>query len=336
MAAILQFWRGGLPLGEAFWLWGVLGGGVVNLFGTFAALLLLTEEVSPWLVALLMVAHIPFNLFLLLAMGGGVGFLSGLFGVGGGFLLTPLLIFYGVPAAVAVSTQANQVLATSIAGVSAHWRERQVVIEQHTAFPYADTTRLVVKGEGRFDVKVRVPKWATRGFVATINGRRDAAQSAPGTYLTLARLTEPFTEFFRYLPAPAFGALAVAVLGIYDGPKIAIIVIGTFFQQVLVIANTTRKLEATLVEAARTLGTRGLRPDQLWQIQFACTGRLRGRYRKRPSVRSRPCGRRGGRCRRHAHPFRKKPGTNHRTLGPTIWRTIRPWTTRRIRDVQDR
>jgi NitT/TauT family transport system permease protein len=80
-----------------------------------------------------------------------------------------------------------------------------------------------------------------------------------GTYPALGRLTEPFIEFFRYLPAPAFGALAVAVLGIYDGPKIAIIVIGTFFQQVLIIANTTRKLEATLIEAARTLGTRGLR-----------------------------------------------------------------------------
>ena len=73
----------------------------------------------------------------------------------------------------------------------------------------------------------------------------------------VGRLTEPFNEFFRYLPAPAFGALAVAVLGIYDGPKIAIIVIGTFFQQVLIVANTTRKLEATLVEAARTLGARG-------------------------------------------------------------------------------
>ena len=80
-----------------------------------------------------------------------------------------------------------------------------------------------------------------------------------GTYGPVGRLTEPFIEFFRYLPAPAFGALAVAVLGIYDGPKIAIIVIGTLFQQVLIIANTTRKLEATLIEAARTLGGRGAR-----------------------------------------------------------------------------
>jgi NitT/TauT family transport system permease protein len=80
---------------------------------------------------------------------------------------------------------------------------------------------------------------------------------AAGHFTPVGRLTEPFNEFFRYLPAPAFGALAVAVLGIYDGPKIAIIVIGTFFQQVLIVANTTRKLEATLVEAARTLGAKG-------------------------------------------------------------------------------
>jgi NitT/TauT family transport system permease protein len=80
-----------------------------------------------------------------------------------------------------------------------------------------------------------------------------------GTYAALGRLNEPFIEFFRYLPAPAFGALAVAVLGIYDGPKIAIIFIGTFFQQVLIVANTTRKLEVTIVEAALTLGTRGTR-----------------------------------------------------------------------------
>ncbi len=77
-----------------------------------------------------------------------------------------------------------------------------------------------------------------------------------GAYAALARVNEPFIEFFRYLPAPAFGALMVAILGIYDGPKIAIIVIGTFFQQVLIVANTTRKLDPALLEAALTLGTR--------------------------------------------------------------------------------
>ena len=77
-----------------------------------------------------------------------------------------------------------------------------------------------------------------------------------GTYAALSRLNEPFIEFFRYLPAPAFGALAVAILGIYDGPKIAIIVIGTLFQQVLIVANTTRKLDVGLVEAALTLGAK--------------------------------------------------------------------------------
>ncbi len=77
-----------------------------------------------------------------------------------------------------------------------------------------------------------------------------------GTYAVISRLFEPFVEFFRYLPAPAFGALAVAILGIYDGPKITIIVIGTLFQQILIIANTTRKLDLALVEAALTLGTK--------------------------------------------------------------------------------
>lgn len=79
-----------------------------------------------------------------------------------------------------------------------------------------------------------------------------------GTFDLFSRLTEPFVEFFRYLPAPAFGALAVAILGINEAPKIAIIVIGTFFQQVLVVANTTRKLDTSLLEAAMTLGANRL------------------------------------------------------------------------------
>ena len=79
-----------------------------------------------------------------------------------------------------------------------------------------------------------------------------------GTYDAVSRLNEPFIEFFRYLPAPAFGALAVAILGIHDAPKIAIIFIGTFFQQVLVISNTTRKLDPALLEAAMTLGAKNV------------------------------------------------------------------------------
>jgi NitT/TauT family transport system permease protein len=75
-----------------------------------------------------------------------------------------------------------------------------------------------------------------------------------GAYAPVSRLGEPVIDFIRYMPAPAFGALAVAVLGIYEAPKIAIIVIGTFFQQVLVIANTVRRHDPALIEAAQTLG----------------------------------------------------------------------------------
>lgn len=80
-----------------------------------------------------------------------------------------------------------------------------------------------------------------------------------GTYSAISRLYEPFIEFFRYLPAPAFGALAVAILGIYDAPKIAIIFIGTFFQQVLIVANTTRKLDISIIEAGLTLGAKNVK-----------------------------------------------------------------------------
>ena len=80
-----------------------------------------------------------------------------------------------------------------------------------------------------------------------------------GTYRFFAKLQEPFIEFFRYLPAPAFSALCVAVLGIEDAPKVAIIFIGTVFQQVLVIANSVRKVDPALLEAAQTLGASKLK-----------------------------------------------------------------------------
>jgi len=72
------------------------------------------------------IAEMSVDIFLLLGMGGAVGFLSGLFGVGGGFLMTPLLIFIGVSPAVAVATEANQIVASSVSGALAHWRRGSV------------------------------------------------------------------------------------------------------------------------------------------------------------------------------------------------------------------
>ncbi|MGZ0247523.1 MAG: sulfite exporter TauE/SafE family protein, partial [Alphaproteobacteria bacterium] len=72
------------------------------------------------------IAEMSLNALMLLGLGGMVGFLSGMFGVGGGFLMTPLLIFIGVPPAVAVGTEANQVVAASVSGALAHWRRGNV------------------------------------------------------------------------------------------------------------------------------------------------------------------------------------------------------------------
>lgn len=75
------------------------------------------------------IAEMSVNPLTVLAMGGAVGFLSGMFGVGGGFLMTPLLIFYGVPPAVAVGTEASQIVASSVSGGLAHWRRKAVDIK---------------------------------------------------------------------------------------------------------------------------------------------------------------------------------------------------------------
>ncbi len=72
------------------------------------------------------VAEMSVNLLLILGLGGMVGFLSGVFGVGGGFLMTPLLIFIGIPPAVAVGSEASQILASSTSGAIAHTRRRSV------------------------------------------------------------------------------------------------------------------------------------------------------------------------------------------------------------------
>jgi len=78
------------------------------------------------------VAEVSINAFLLLGLGGLVGILSGMFGVGGGFLMTPLLFFIGIPPVVAVATEANQIVASSFSGVLAHLRRKSVDFKMGT------------------------------------------------------------------------------------------------------------------------------------------------------------------------------------------------------------
>ena len=78
------------------------------------------------------IAEVSVNAFLLLGLGGIVGVLSGMFGVGGGFLMTPLLFFIGIPPAVAVATEANQIVASSFSGVLAHLRRKTVDLKMGT------------------------------------------------------------------------------------------------------------------------------------------------------------------------------------------------------------
>ncbi|TVR47130.1 MAG: ABC transporter permease [Planctomycetota bacterium] len=75
-----------------------------------------------------------------------------------------------------------------------------------------------------------------------------------GTFPACSRLIEPFTDFFRYLPAPVFSTLLVAIFAAGDAPKIAMVFLGTFFQMILMVAKTTRQVDRSLLEAAQTLG----------------------------------------------------------------------------------
>jgi len=72
------------------------------------------------------IAEMPVNVFIILAMGAAVGFVSGLLGIGGGFLLTPFLIFSGIPSAVAVASVTPQIVASSASGALSYWRRKAI------------------------------------------------------------------------------------------------------------------------------------------------------------------------------------------------------------------
>lgn len=230
------------------------------------------------------IAEMSVNMVVLLAMGGAVGFLSGLFGVGGGFLITPLLIFYNIPPAIAVATGANQVIASSFSGALAHFKRGSLDLKLGTMllaggivgssvgiYIFAYLRRL-----GQLDLIVSLLYVAFLGSVGglmlfesvnAIRRSRGGASSSlrrPGQHNWVHRL--PLKMRFRtsklfvsVIPVLALGAiigLLASIMGVGGGfimvPALIYllkvptnVVIGTSLFQIIFVAGFTTVVHAT-------------------------------------------------------------------------------------------
>jgi len=222
------------------------------------------------------IAGLSVDIFSLLALGGGVGFLSGLFGVGGGFLLTPLLMFMGISPAVAVATGANQVVGASVSGLIAHWRRKNVDFRMGTVLTVGGFVGSVMgvalfgwlKGLGQIDLVISICYVVFLGFIGTtmgIESVRALLQAGGGGNLRKRHRhpwhTLPFKMRFSrsglYISAlmplgvGVFGGVLAAIMGVGGGfvmvPLMIYVlemptsvVVGTsLFQIIFVTANVT-------------------------------------------------------------------------------------------------
>ena len=139
------------------------------------------------------IAEVSVNAFLLLGLGGLVGILSGMFGVGGGFLMTPLLFFIGIPPAVAVATEANQIVASSFSGVLAHFKRKTVDLRLGTVLLVGGLIGAalgvyvfnILKAQGQVDLLVKLCYVVFLGvigglmFFESLNAIRNTKRGAP-------------------------------------------------------------------------------------------------------------------------------------------------------------
>ncbi|PTW49586.1 sulfite exporter TauE/SafE family protein [Rhodovulum kholense] len=227
------------------------------------------------------IAEVSVNAFVLLGLGGIVGILSGMFGVGGGFLLTPLLFFIGIPPAVAVATQAAQIVASSISGVLAHFRRKTVDLRMGTVLLAGGMCGAVLgvwifnlmRGIGQVDLLVKLCYVVFLGVIgalmfieslAAINRTRKGVVRKRKQRIWFDAL--PFKMKFRtsglYLSAipplivGAFVGVLSAIMGVGGGfimvPAMIYllgmptkVVIGTSLFQIIFVSGFTTILHAT-------------------------------------------------------------------------------------------
>lgn len=228
------------------------------------------------------IAEVSVNAFLLLGLGGLVGVLSGMFGVGGGFLMTPLLFFIGIPPAVAVATEANQIVASSFSGALAHFRRKTVDLRMGTVLLIGGLIGAALgvqifnalKAIGQVDLLVRLSYVVFLGivgglmFIESLNALRRSRK--PGAKSTRRKHglahSLPFKMRFRtsglyisVIPPIIVGILVgilAAIMGVGGGfimvPAMIYIlgmptkvVVGTSLFQIIFVTGFTTLLHAT-------------------------------------------------------------------------------------------
>ena len=227
------------------------------------------------------IAEVSVNAFLLLGLGGMVGVLSGMFGVGGGFLMTPLLFFIGIPPAVAVATEANQIVASSFSGVLAHLRRKTVDLKMGTVLLIGGLVGAALgvvvfnylKSLGQVDLLVRLCYVVFLGvigslmFVESLNAIRKTAKGAAPVrkkHTLIHKL--PFKMRFRVsglyisvIPPLLVGlcvGILAAIMGVGGGfimvPAMIYllgmptkVVVGTSLFQIIFVTGFTTLLHAT-------------------------------------------------------------------------------------------
>lgn len=229
------------------------------------------------------IAEVSVNAFLLLGLGGMVGILSGMFGVGGGFLMTPLLFFIGIPPAVAVATEANQIVASSFSGVLAHFRRKTVDFKMGTVLLIGGLVGAALgvvvfnylKSVGQVDLLVRLCYVVFLGlvgglmFIESLNALRRSKSETPRARVSQRRkLVDilPFKMRFEtsgleisVIPPLVVGVsvgILAAIMGVGGGfimvPAMIYllgmptkVVVGTSLFQIIFVTAFTTMLHAT-------------------------------------------------------------------------------------------
>ena len=195
------------------------------------------------------IAEMPVNIFLVLLLGGVTGLLSGLFGIGGGFLMTPFLIFMGIPPAVAVSSSANQIIAASFSGFLAHLRRANVDIKMGIVVTGGGIVGSslgvwlfkVLKDMGQIDLVISlgyVVFLGSIGALMAVESINAILAKRKGTTITKA----PKMRWVSTLPLPfvmlfpksniSISALIPIAIGIFSGVLVSIMGIGGGFVMV--------------------------------------------------------------------------------------------------------